>query len=376
MSPRIPVINPVSPAILGEKLLFKSSKRSAENRFIKAALTERVATYVHGNPAETASEVHCTAAGRLKISYGKPRALKLEEIKNEVIRDFVFAAKFCKEAGFDGVELHSAHGYLLAQFISPTTNERNDKYGGSLENRVRLNLEIYEAIRKEIPVETGFIVGIKMNSVEFQNKGLRSEEAVFMCKEYDRVGFDFIELSGGTIERLAFNHLSDTTRAREAFFLEFAKEIKPAVKNSVVYLTGGFRTVPAMVKAIEDGVTDAIGLGRPIGAELDLPAKILAGKVQSAKRNILEDNFVVSNALCSVQMWQSQQTPFSENVDINLGILDGSDEKIANEFKDAYMKFLEKTESLLAKTNGRPLPFITTLIEHLPTDFAIKAQGA
>ncbi|KAI1709287.1 NADH-dependent flavin oxidoreductase nadA [Ditylenchus destructor] len=110
------------------------------------------------------------------ISASDPRALTLEEIKNEVIRDFVFAAKFCKEA-----------------------------------------------IRKEIPAESGFIIGIKMNSVEFQNKGLRSEEAVFMCKEYDRVGFDFIELSGGTVEKLAFQHLSDSTRAREAFFLEFAK---------------------------------------------------------------------------------------------------------------------------------------------------------
>ncbi|KAI1718629.1 oxidoreductase, FAD/FMN-binding protein [Ditylenchus destructor] len=131
-----------------------------------------------------------------------------------------------------------------------------------------------------------------------------------------------------------------------------------------------------MVKAIEDGVTDAIGLGRPIGAELDLPAKILAGKVQSAKLNFLEDNFVVSNSLCSVQMWQAQQTPYIENVDINQGLLDGSDEKIAGEFKDAFMKFLENMESLLAKTNGRPLPFITTLIEHLPSDVAIKAQGA
>ncbi|KAI1730847.1 NADH:flavin oxidoreductase / NADH oxidase family domain-containing protein [Ditylenchus destructor] len=310
------------------------------------------------------------------ISASDPRALSLDEIKNQVIRDFVFAAKFCKEAGFDGVELHSAHGYLLAQFISPTTNERTDQYGGSLENRVRLNLEIYEAIRKEIPEESGFIIGIKMNSVEFQNKGLRSEEAVFMCKEYDRVGFDFIELSGGTVEKPAFQHMSDSTRAREAFFLEFAKEIKPAVKNAAVYLTGGFRTVPAMVKAIEDGITDAIGLGRPIGAELDLPAKILAGKVQSAKLNLMEDNYAVSNAICNVQMWQAQQTPYSENVDINDGLLDASDEKVVTEFRDAFMKFMENMESLLAKVNGRPLPFVTTLVEHLPAGFDIKAQGA
>lgn len=85
---------------------------------------------------------------------------------------------------------------------------------------------------------------------------------------FQKAGFDFIELSGGTIEKLVFCHLSDSTVRREAFFLEFAKKIKPEIKNTVVYLTGGFRTVPGMVKAIEDGSTDGIGLGRPITAEL------------------------------------------------------------------------------------------------------------
>ncbi|KAI1709288.1 oxidoreductase, FAD/FMN-binding protein [Ditylenchus destructor] len=131
-----------------------------------------------------------------------------------------------------------------------------------------------------------------------------------------------------------------------------------------------------MVKAIEDGITDAIGLGRPIGAELDLPAKILAGKVQSAKLNLMEDNYAVSNAICNVQMWQAQQTPYSENVDISDGLLDVGDEKVATEFKDAFMKFMENMESILAKVNGRPLPFVTTLVEHLPAGFDIKAQGA
>ncbi|KAI1702148.1 NADH:flavin oxidoreductase / NADH oxidase family domain-containing protein [Ditylenchus destructor] len=106
-----------------------------------------------------------------------------------------------------------------------STNERTDEYGGSLENRVRLNLEIYEAIRTEIPEETGFIVGIKMNSVEFQNKGLRVEEAVFMCKEYDRIGHDFIELSGGTIEKIAFHHLSESSRIREHTLPNFQSKL-------------------------------------------------------------------------------------------------------------------------------------------------------
>jgi 2,4-dienoyl-CoA reductase-like NADH-dependent reductase (Old Yellow Enzyme family) len=119
------------------------------------------------------------------MGFGQPRALTLEEIQTEVIDRFVYAAKYCKNAGFDGIQLHSAHGYLLAQFLSPTTNKRNDKYGGSALNRVRLVLEIYEAIRKEIPAETGFSIGLKFNSVEFQPEGLEVTDAVVMCEAID-----------------------------------------------------------------------------------------------------------------------------------------------------------------------------------------------
>jgi 2,4-dienoyl-CoA reductase-like NADH-dependent reductase (Old Yellow Enzyme family) len=443
MARRIPVSAPVSPAILGEKLKFSTSGRVARNRFLKAALTERVSTYVHGEPEKCGlptpqlcnmyskfshggfgmiftgnimvDKIHLEAAGNAIIDpslnsperreafanlakamkqdpgvlalaqlsnagrqtpqflcdepisasdiqlmatrrgygFGKPRALKLEEIKPLVIDHFVFAAKFAKDAGFDGCEIHSAHGYLLAQFMSESTNNRTDKYGGSLENRVRLNLEIYEAIRKEIPAETGFIVGIKMNSVEFQEKGLKCNEAVFMCKEYERVGFDFIELSGGTIEKLAFSHLSDSTMAREAFFLQFAKEIRPQLKKTVVYLTGGFRTVPGMVKAIEDGVTDGIGIGRPITAEIDFPSKVLSGKVQSALINPFDQDFAISNIASNTQMWQAQQTPYNPNVDINEGIMDMSDEKVEEHFRVAVQKYAEELVAL-AKT-GKPL---------------------
>lgn len=95
--------------------------------------------------------------------------------------------------------------------------------------------------RKEIPASTGFVIGLKFNSVEFQPQGLEVNDAAVMVEAVDKVGFDFIELSGGTIEKLAFTHLSDSTKAREAFFLDFAEQIRPAVKNIVLYLTGGFR---------------------------------------------------------------------------------------------------------------------------------------
>ncbi|VDM77277.1 unnamed protein product [Strongylus vulgaris] len=115
------------------------------------------------------------------IDGGKPVPLALDQLKTEVIDRFVFAAKVAYETGFDGIELHAAHGYLLSQFMSPTANKRKDRYGGSLENRFRLIAEIYRAIRKQIPPTTGFIVGIKTNSVEFQANGLTIEDAKEAC---------------------------------------------------------------------------------------------------------------------------------------------------------------------------------------------------
>lgn len=160
------------------------------------------------------------------LTFGQPIPLSIEQIKTEVIDRFVYAAKYAFEAGFDGVQLHGAHGYLLAQFTSPTTNKRTDQYGGSLENRQRIVLEIYEAIRKEIPASTGFLIGVKTNSVEFQAEGTTLEDAVKMCKVYESAGFDFVELSGGTYEQSAPIHLRESTKKREAFFLECAEMVR------------------------------------------------------------------------------------------------------------------------------------------------------
>jgi 2,4-dienoyl-CoA reductase-like NADH-dependent reductase (Old Yellow Enzyme family) len=120
--------------------------------------------------------------------------------------------------------------------------------------------------RKEIPASTGFVVGLKFNSVEFQELGLDVNDASIMVEAIDKIGFDFVELSGGTIEKLAFTHLSDSTRAREAFFLDFAEQIRPAVKSTILYLTGGFRTAQGMVNAVKTGATAGIGLGRPVAS--------------------------------------------------------------------------------------------------------------
>ncbi|VDM78484.1 unnamed protein product, partial [Strongylus vulgaris] len=127
------------------------------------------------------SDVQLTAKRRF-MGFGKPIPLSVEQIKSEVIDRFVFAAKFAYEQGFDGVQIHAAHGYLLSQFMSPLTNKRTDRYGGSAKNRMRVIQEIFEGIREEISASTGFLVGIKTNSVEFQDNGLNVDDAKLMCE--------------------------------------------------------------------------------------------------------------------------------------------------------------------------------------------------
>ncbi|CAI5451939.1 unnamed protein product [Caenorhabditis angaria] len=291
-------------------------------------------------------------------AFGEPIELTIEQIKTEVINRFVYAAKFAYETGFDGVELHAAHGYLLSQFTSPTTNKRTDKYGGSLENRLRIILEIYDAIRQQVPKE--FIVGIKTNSVEFQSEGTTVEDAKEMCKLYEKKGVDFIELSGGTYEKFGFEHVRESTRKREAFYLETAEKIRPVFKNTVVYLTGGFRTVHAMIQAVESGATHGIGLGRPTTAEPDLPKKILEGKVSSALANTIDgNNFYYTSLASGVQMEQMGRTSLEEaNNNIMTSISDFSNPETTNRFLEVLKDYVELTKTEKMKGN----PVIKTLI--------------
>ena len=143
------------------------------------------------------------------MPFAQPHAASVGEIAN-IVEGFVHAADFLEKAGFDGVELHGAHGYLLAQFLSQTTNKRTDKYGGSLENRARIILEIGDGIRRR--TQSGFILGIKMNSVEFQQGGFQPEEAKELAAMLEQHEFDFVELSGGTYENLKFKHERESTK--------------------------------------------------------------------------------------------------------------------------------------------------------------------
>lgn len=216
-------------------------------------------------------------------TFGTPHAATQEEIKS-ILEGFAHAADYLEKSGFDGINLHAAHGYLLAQFLSPRTNKRTDAYGGSLVNRMRLILEICQEIRRR--VQPDFILSIKLNSTDFQEDGFKPAEARELVRLLqDEIGLDFVELSGGTYEHLGLQWTKDSTREREAFFLEFAEMIVPVLgreeeRKTKVFITGGLRSVGAMVKALR--VVDGVGLGRPATQEPGLARDILQWKVSGA----------------------------------------------------------------------------------------------
>lgn len=380
---------PVDPAPLGKPLTFEFSQRTAKNRFMKAALSERQSSWsvkdesargipskelinvyrrwgegefgviltgnvmmfpnqleAAGNPivplnapfsgerferfSELATEAkkhgsllvaQVSHPGRqvterinpnpissgdiqlqptMGMSFGKPRPASESDIA-DIIASFTHTAEYLYKAGFDGIQLHGAHGYLLAQFLSQVTNNRTDSYGGSLTARAKLLLEIAASIRARVPATTGFILSIKLNSVEFQEKGITADECRDLCVSLEQAGFDFVELSGGNYEVTAFLHKSESTKKREAFFLQFAETIVPALSKTKVYITGGLRTAAAMVQCLQ--TVDGIGLGRPITQEPYLPRDILSGKVTGCIDPALDQaNFGLTLMLSTAQM--------------------------------------------------------------------------
>ncbi|PHH64297.1 hypothetical protein CDD81_4781 [Ophiocordyceps australis] len=231
-------------------------------------------------------------------TYAKPRAMEQADIDN-VIAGFAHAAEYLYKAGFDGIQIHAAHGYLLAQFLSLTTNKRTDQYGGSLSNRARLIFEISDAIKARVP--STFIVSIKLNSVEFQPSGFTFQECKDLSIQLEHHGFDFIEISGGTFEKFEFKHKRESTRKREAFFLEFAEMILPCLHQTRVYVTGGLRSAAAMAEAL--ATVDGIGIGRPCCHEPDIGQKLLSGTSKSAASTLIgSDELGIDILACGAQM--------------------------------------------------------------------------
>jgi len=204
-----------------------------------------------------------------------PRALEEPEIL-EIIDRFGNTASILKEAGFTGVQIHGAHGYLVSQFLSPDSNQRKDRWGGSLENRARFVTEVYSNIRSKVGPD--FPVGIKINSADFQRGGFTEEESMEVVKILGAEGLDLIEVSGGTYEKPAMtgSMQKKSTQEREAYFMDYIYKVRKLLKTPLM-LTGGYRTVTAMERAIEQGALDVVGLARPFTLYPDLPNRIFDG---------------------------------------------------------------------------------------------------
>lgn len=205
-----------------------------------------------------------------------PRELTSAEIE-DIIERFATTATVCEAAGFDGVQVHGAHGYLVAQFLSPLTNRRDDEWGGDPQRRMRFALEVVRRIRSR--VSPGFAVGIKLNSADFQRGGFSEDESRAVVAALTHEGIDLIEVSGGSYEQPAMmGQAADSTRAREAYFLEYARTVRSLAGDIPLAVTGGFRTRAAMEQAVNSGECDVVGLGRPTATTPDAADAILSGR--------------------------------------------------------------------------------------------------
>lgn len=219
--------------------------------------------------------------------FGSPRALTEDEIESLVDR-FANAVAVAKQTGFTGVQIHSAHGYLLSEFLSPIANQRTDQYGGSLENRARFLLNVIRKARAAVGPD--FPIAVKLNSSDFQQGGFTHEECLQVVEWLAEEGIDLLEISGGNYEQPSMmgsdgalepiydTHVTERTKAREAYFLNYAKSIKQVCKVPLM-VTGGFRTRAAMEAAITDGDADIVGIARPFCVMPDLTNKLLAGEI-------------------------------------------------------------------------------------------------
>ncbi|KAJ5387012.1 Aldolase-type TIM barrel [Penicillium cosmopolitanum] len=288
--------SPFDPALNGEYTGPDDENKALVARWTKYA----TACQQHGTPALSTNLPPRSTIISLPISVGdswlecfigavawtKPRAMSTAEVQG-VISQFVDTARLMADAGFSGIELHGAHGYLIDQFLSSKTNLRTDEFGGTPEKRARFVLEIIKQTRAIVPQT--FAIGIKLNSADHSSATF--EETMTQIALLVEAGIDFMEISGGTYEdpqmmgypKAEIPVKSERTAAREAFFLEFAKTVRGRHPDLILMLTGGFRTRAGCVAAIEDGACDLVGIGRPAAVEPAFPLLLLDESVKDEK---------------------------------------------------------------------------------------------
>lgn len=268
------------------------------------------------HPGRQTSSENPVAPSEVPLPWGSPvRALTEEEI-SEIIDRFVQTAVICQKAGFQGVQIHWAHGYLLSQFLSPLVNKREDQWGGSLENRARISLEIIQKVRQA--VGPNYPIGVKINSSDFQRGGFEENDAFQFVQLLEEASVDLIEVSRGTYEKLAMTdgieEEKESTKEREAYFGEFSAQLVQKTGLPVM-CSGGWRSRNIMLKALQNKRTHMLGLSRPT-IEADLPKRLISGDVTGAliTRNLQGiENF----AFCQAQ-FDCMAMGLSPKVDLDL----------------------------------------------------------
>lgn len=213
--------------------------------------------------------------GKMSDKFATPIEMTQAMI-DEIIQRFANTAILAEQAGFTGVEIHAAHGYLLSQFLSPLSNQRTDQWGGSLENRARILIEIVKAVRAVVSKK--FAVAVKLNSADFQRGGFSADDAKQVVEMLNDLAVDLVELSGGSYEAPAMQGQArdGRTLAREAYFLEFATEIRKIAKMPIM-VTGGIRRQHVAEQVVQSGV-EMVGIATALAIEPNLPHAWKAGK--------------------------------------------------------------------------------------------------
>lgn len=216
----------------------------------------------------------------------KVTALTIDDI-TQLTRDFALAAQRAKDAGFDGVQIHAAHTYLLSQFLSPFFNRRTDVYGGGIEQRARAVLEVYEAVRKQVGAD--YPVLVKINASDFLDGGLSEAHSLVACRLLSQAGVDGIEMSGGNLLEPKFRPARPgrTTTETEAYYKSQAKAVRAQISCPLI-LVGGIRSLEVAQKLVDEGACDYISLSRPLIREPDLIRRWQEGDTRPA--DCLSDN--------------------------------------------------------------------------------------
>jgi 2,4-dienoyl-CoA reductase-like NADH-dependent reductase (Old Yellow Enzyme family) len=206
-----------------------------------------------------------------------PKEMTILDIE-DVTQSFVASAERAKRAGFDGVQLHGAHGYLLSEFLSPYMNKRTDGYGGSTENRARIVIEIFEGIKELCGKDWPVLIKLQVDDFVKEEPSLKPPESIEIARRIAEAGFDAIEISGGIYEsneELDPWYLKVSTTDEEAYFVPYAKKTKRVIGETPLILVGGIRSFEVAEGIVKDGHADFISMSRPFIMEPDLPKKWL-----------------------------------------------------------------------------------------------------